>query len=111
MADEPESRPASPEDREERPMPIHVDLQWTGTVLRTADGGFIGRVGNPMCACCGKRLPSDELMYRVGPGAYAFLCQECAQGDDWKYLRLPAGIGGDSEQDRPADDQDELSQF
>jgi len=103
VTDEPESRPMSPDDHEMRPTPIRVDLQWTGTVLRTADGAIIGKVSNPMCPCCGKELPSDALMYRIGPGAYAFLCQGCAQGDAWKQLPLPTDRYGDAEQGRPTD--------
>jgi len=85
----PQSKPETRDVHELRPVPIRMDLHWTGTLLRTSDGRVIGEAGNPMCACCGKRLPSDELIYQVGPGAYAFLCQECARGDDWKRLRLP----------------------
>ena len=106
MTDEPESRSAWPDDREMQPTPIRVDIQWAGTVLRTADGTVIGKVGDPMCPCCGKKLPSDELIYRVGPGAYAFLCQECAQGDGWKQLPLPTDRYGDPKQARPMGDEE-----
>jgi hypothetical protein len=107
VTDESQSRPETPDDYEMQPVPIRVDLQWTGTLLRTSDGFVIGEVGNPMCACCGKKVPSDELIYRVGRGAYAFLCQECAQGDDWKQLRLPTGRYGDSEQSCLMDDRED----
>ena len=104
VTDGPQSRPESPDDPEIQPIPIRVDLRWAGTLLRTAGGSIIGRVGNPMCACCGKRLPSDEVIYRIGPGACAFLCQECAQGDDWKQIPLPTGRRGDSERGCLGDD-------
>ena len=89
-----------------KPIPIRVGLQWAGTQLRTSDGSVIGEVGKPKCACCGKELPSDELIYRIGAGAYAFLCQECAQGDDWKQLCLPTGRYDDSEHAHLMDDRE-----
>ena len=94
MTDKPKNR-SVPLNNKPLPQPLHVGPLFAGTVLRTADGSIIGQVGNPICAICGEQLPSDELIYRVGPGSFSYLCQDCAHGDEWKQLALDIGKYGE----------------